>query len=276
MKLILSAGTLYTLPMPRVFEMARETGFDGMEVIVNQDFQYGRNAELLKELTSIMPVYSLHAPFMILDNWGNKIDQLRKTADLALETGIPLVTFHPPSWLALEWKFMKFLQSIDDFQEQVGQNRVTITIENMPCTGPFKMNTYLINQTQGMIEFMQRHNLFLTFDTAHMGASKANFLIDFHHFYDSGMMRHIHFSDYANGREHLLPGHGYLPLTRFLNHLRETDYDHSLTLELSPHEFPDDEEMILATLSEIHDYLCQETRRDIPGGRGEVVPLQQA
>lgn len=262
MKLILSAGSLYTLPMQRVFEMARETGFDGMEVIVNQDFQYGRVSTMLKELSKILPIHSLHAPFLILDNWGNKIDQLRKSADLAINTGIPLITFHPPSWVALEWKFLKFLRSIDDFQEEIGQNQVTITIENMPCTGPLKMNTYMLNQTQSMIEFMQKHNLFLTFDTAHMGASKANFLVDFHQFYDSGMMRHIHFSDYANGREHLLPGHGALPLTRFLNHLRETKYDQTLTLELSPHEFPKDEEMIIATLAEIHEYLCQETKRD--------------
>ena len=276
MKLILSAGSLYTLPMQRVFEMARDTGFDGMEVIVNQDFQYGRISVMLKELAKILPIYSLHAPFLVLDNWGNKIDQLKKTADLAIAADIPLITFHPPSWVALEWKFMKFLRSIDDFQEEIGQNQVTITIENMPCTGPLKMNTYLVNQTESMIDFMQRHNLFLTFDTAHMGASKANFLVDFHQFYDSGMMRHIHFSDYANGREHLLPGHGHLPLTRFLNHLRETDYDQTLTLELSPHEFPKEEEMIIATLMEIHAYLCQETRREESKPRGKVLALHSA
>jgi sugar phosphate isomerase/epimerase len=38
MKLILSAGSLYTLPPTQVFEMARDVGFDGMEVIVNHDF----------------------------------------------------------------------------------------------------------------------------------------------------------------------------------------------------------------------------------------------
>lgn len=276
MKLILSAGSLYTLPMHRVFEMARETGFDGMEVIINQDFQYGQNAAILNELKQIMPISSLHAPFLVLDNWGNKIDQLRKTADLAMEAEIPLITFHPPSWAALEWKFSRYLRSIDDFQEEIGQGQVVITIENMPCTGPLKMNTYMMNHTESMIEFMQRHNLFLTFDTAHMGTSKANFLVDFHHFYDSGMMRHIHFSDYANGKEHLLPGHGALPLTRFLNHLRETDYDQTLTLELSPHEFPSDEGLIIETLAEIHNYLCQETRKPEPAPPARVIQFNQA
>jgi sugar phosphate isomerase/epimerase len=115
-----------------------------------------------------------------------------------------------------------------------------------------------------MIDFLQRHNLFLTFDTAHMGTSKANFLQDFHLFYESGMMRNIHFSDYGYGKEHLLPGHGILPLTRFLNHLRETDYNEALVLELSPQEFPQEEELIRESLAEIFTYLCQETRHRVP------------
>ena len=77
-------------------------------------------------------------------------------------------------------------------------------------------------------------------------------------------MRNIHFSDYGYGREHLLPGHGILPLTRFLNHLRETRYDATLVLELSPHEFPEDLDRIRAAMAEIFAYLCAETRHPAP------------
>jgi sugar phosphate isomerase/epimerase len=88
----------------------------------------------------------------------------------------------------------------------------------------------------------------------------TNFINDFYTYYASGRMRNIHFSDYANGEEHLMPGHGGLPLTRFLNHLRETDYDHSLVMELSPYEFPEGNEAIRDTLAEVYRYLCLETR----------------
>jgi len=260
MKLVLSAGSLYTLPMEKAFEIARDTGFDGMEVIINYDFQYQDNAALIRDLHAILPVRSLHAPFLEIDGWGNKIDQLLRTAALAIDTGIPLINFHPPAWMALELKFWRWFNSVRDFQAEVGQNQVVITIENMPCTGTYKVNPYLLGQTGKMISFMQERNLYLTFDTAHMGSSKANFLHDFHLFYDTQRMRNIHFSDYGYGREHLLPGHGVLPLTRFLNHLRETDYDSTLTLELSPHEFPEHEEGIRETMAEIFAYLCRETR----------------
>jgi sugar phosphate isomerase/epimerase len=111
-----------------------------------------------------------------------------------------------------------------------------------------------------MLDFARERNLYLTFDTAHMGTFNRNFLTDFHEFYDSGRIRNVHFSDYGYGREHLLPGHGVLPLTRFLNHLRETGYDGTITLELCPSEFPKERDLIRASLIEIYNYLCLETK----------------
>jgi len=260
MKLVLSSGSLYTLPLEKVFEIAKDTGFDGMEVIISYNFQYLDEAALIRDLQQILPVCSLHAPFFELDGWGNKIDQLKRTVKLARETGIPLINFHPPAWMGFEFRFWRWFKKILDYQTEIGHNEVIITVENMPCTGDFKVNPHFLGQTAAMIDFLKEHNLYLTFDTAHMGSSKANFLNDFHLFYNSGMMRNIHFSDYGYGREHLLPGHGVLPLTRFLNHLRETSYDQALTLELSPHEFPTEEERIRESMMEIFEYLCLETR----------------
>jgi sugar phosphate isomerase/epimerase len=94
-----------------------------------------------------------------------------------------------------------------------------------------------------------------------MGSGKANFINDFYLYYSSGRVRNIHFSDYGHGRQHLIPGRGILPLTRFLNHLRTIGYDETLTLELSPGEFPKDERIIVESLKEILQYLRQETAR---------------
>jgi len=266
MKLILSAGSLYTLPATQVFEMARDVGFDGMEIIINHDFAGSHYLGYMQELQSILPILSIHAPFFEIDGWGNKADQLKRTADLALKAGVPLINFHPPNWLFFEFKFWRWLKKIQDFQAEIGQNEVLITIENMPCLPKFKVNPYMLTRIENMVRFMEDRNLYLTFDTAHCGSMHTDFLSDFHQFYESGRMRNIHFSDYGNGLEHLFPGHGALPLTRFLNHLRETDYDYALVLELAPHEFPDEPELIKATLAELYAYLCQETRHSLSRG----------
>jgi sugar phosphate isomerase/epimerase len=182
---------------------------------------------------------------------------------LAADRNIPLVNFHPPSWMGGEVGFWRWLYSIHDFQKEVGRSgQVSVTIENMPWVGRFKINPNILSNTQHMIDFIQEHNLFLTFDCTHMGSGKANFINDFYLFYESGRIRNIHFSDYGHGREHLLPGHGILPLTRFLNHLRSTDYQSTVTLELDPAEFPKTEAHILESLREILAFLRKETGKD--------------
>ena len=256
----MSTGTLFTMPLLRCAALALEAGFDGLELIINQEFQRANPVRITREIQSILPIHSIHAPFMPLDGWGSPIESLRLSVKLAAECGIPLVNFHPPSWMGGEIAFWRWLYSIHDFQKEIGlDGEVAITIENMPWVGRFKINPNILSSTSRMIEFIRDHNLYLTFDCTHMGSGKANFINDFYMFYDSGRIRNIHFSDYGHDREHLLPGHGILPLTRFLNHLRNTDYERTITLELNPAEFPKSESLILEGLRDVLAYLRKET-----------------
>ena len=262
MKITLSSGTLHTFPLPKVFEIARELNFDGVELIINQEFQRVNSALLIEELQQQIPILSIHAPFMPLDGWGSLEESLRRSVALADMRGIPLVNFHPPSWMGFEIGFWRWLYKIHDFQKEIGTENVIVTLENMPWVGKFKINPHIFSDTRQLIDFIQERNLFMTFDCTHMGSGKANFINDFYLIYNSGRIRNIHFSDYGHGREHLIPGHGMLPLTRFLNHLRNTEYSDTVTLELSPHEFSKDERIMKASLGEILAYLRRETSKE--------------
>lgn len=250
------------MPIRKAFAVASELGFDGVELIINQDFQRINSRKLIEELQQECRILSIHAPFMPLDGWGSPIDALKLCVKLADETGIPLVNFHPPSWMGFEIGFWRWLYKIRDFQKEIGTENVIVTIENMPWVGKFKINPHILSVTGQMIDFIKEHNLYMTFDCTHMGSGKANFINDFYLAYNSGRIRNIHFSDYGHGREHLIPGHGMLPLTRFLNHLRNTDYSDTVTLELSPHELSRDEEIMKASLKEILAYLRKETSKE--------------
>ena len=264
MRISISAETLFIFPLEKVFDIAAEVGFDGVELVINQEFQRVNCRRLIQRLAETHPVLSIHAPFMPLDGWGGPSDALKRCVELAAECGIGLVNFHPPSWLGFEVGYWRWLYRIQDFQREIGGDRVTVTLENMPWTGKYRINGYILSETRKMIEFLAQKNLFLTFDCTHMGSGRANFINDFYLFYNSGRIRNIHFSDFGHGRQHLLPGHGILPLTRFLNHLRNTDYDQTLTLELSPHEFPKGEQIIIQSLKEILSYLRSETAKTTP------------
>ena len=261
MQISVSTGTLYTFPLRTAFTMAAAAGFDGVELIINQDFQKVNCRQVIREMSKILPILSIHAPFMPLDGWGTPMDSLNRCVELAADADVPLVNFHPPSWMGFEIGFLRWFYKIFDFQKEVGQGRVTVTLENMPWEGKFKINQYILSQTDKMIHFLTERNLLLTFDCTHMGSGKMNFINDFYMFYNTGRIRNVHFSDYGHGREHLIPGRGVLPLTRFLNHLRNTEYNETVTLELSPHEFPCDEQIIVDSLREILQYLRRETEK---------------
>ncbi|MBK5274732.1 MAG: sugar phosphate isomerase/epimerase [Desulfuromonadales bacterium] len=263
MLISLSSGSLFTLPLKKVCELAAEAGYDGIELIINQDFQKTNPSKLIASLQDITTIHSIHSPFMLLDGWGDPMDSLRICIELAAERGVPLVNFHPPSWMGCEFVFWRWLYSVRDFQKELGRDgQVAVTIENMPWVGKYKINPHILANTQHMIDFIHEHNLYMTFDCTHMGSGKANFINDFFMFYESGRIRNIHFSDYGHGREHLLPGHGILPLTRFLNHLRNTEYQSTVTLELSPSEFPKGEELILESLKELLAFLRKATGQE--------------
>jgi sugar phosphate isomerase/epimerase len=260
MLISLSTGSLFILPLPRVFELSVEAGFDGVELIINQDFQKINPVKLISSLQKTATIHSIHAPFMPLDGWGGPVDTLKRCVALAAECGIPLVNFHPPSWMGFEVGFWRWFYSIRDFQQELGMDgRVIITLENMPWVGKMKINPHILSDTGKLIAFITEHNLAMTFDCTHMGSGKPNFIKDFYLCYETGRIKNIHFSDYGYGREHLLPGHGILPLTRFLNHLRNTDYQDTVTLELDPREFPKGEQFILESLREVLAYLRKET-----------------
>lgn len=260
MLISLSTGCLFRHPFQKVFELATESGFDGVELIINQSFVGVNPAKLVRSLQEIATIHSIHAPFMVMDGWGGPMDSLKESVKIAAECGIPLVNFHPASWMGLEIGFWRSLYKVRDFQKEIGMDgKVMITLENMPWVGEYKINPYILSKPERMIEFITEHNLFMTFDCTHMGSGKTSFINDFFLFYESGRIRNIHFSDYGHGREHLLPGHGILPLTRFLNHLRSTEYERTITLELDPNEFPKDEQSILESLKELLGFLRKET-----------------
>jgi len=277
MILSLSTGCLFTLPFQRIFELSAESGFDGVELIINRNFERVDAAKLVRSLQGITTIHSIHSPFMDVDGWGGKMDSIKLSVTLAAECGIPLVNFHPPSWMGLEIAFWRWLYSIRDFQKEIGMDsNVTVTLENMPWTGKWKINPNILSNTQRLVDFIQDHNLYMTFDCTHMGSGKTNFINDFFLCYNSGRIRNIHFSDYGHDREHLLPGHGILPLTRFLNHLRSTEYQSTVTLELDPNELPKGEINLLESLKEIVAFLRRETSPQADSSREYMQETIQA
>jgi len=88
-----------------------------------------------------------------------------------------------------------------------------------------------------------------------MGTRRIDFIEEFLLFYRSGRVKNIHFSDYRPFHEHLYPGKGHLPLTRFLHLLGRIGYGEFLTVEITPQELPEDREKQLEALQSLLEYI---------------------
>lgn len=252
MRILLSSGSLHTLPLEEAFRIASETGYDGMEVIISEAFVGDEGYSLLRNLKEIAPIYVLHAPFDPIPGWGNRISTLIKTIELARRVSVPMVNFHPPRWLDLEIKFWRWMYGVRDYQRELGGGKVAIAMENMPYRGRLlRFNPNILRKTREVIRFIEKRNLYFTFDCAHMGTATMHFIRNFLKLYKTKRVKNIHFSDYQNQNEHLLPGRGILPLAGLLGHLQESGYDEMITLEIIPQELPENEEDVKKTLREV-------------------------
>ncbi len=259
MKILLSTGTLYRKSPWVVAEIARRAGFDGIELILGYGFQ---NISGEKEIEAILKqgtIGGIHAPFYHLRGWGNMFESLLKTIDLAEKYRIPLVTFHPPRWLYLEFGFFQHLKQIPDFQKRFGNRFLSIAIENMPVShGFFKIGTYFLSSPDTLIRFAEDHNLYLTVDLSHLGTRKKNFMKNLQKMIATNRVKNVHFSDYKEGREHLFPGKGTLPLTRVLETLKQTHYNGYITLETFPKEIEGDFREMTDRLSNALEFIKSE------------------
>ncbi len=253
---VLSAGCLYTMELEEIFEIASECGYDGVELIINFIFEEGNPHKIIEKLLPLCPILSIHAPFFKLHGWGHGGTSLIRCIELARDFEIPLVNFHPPLWFPPEFTFWRWFLKTEDFQTLVSDSKVIVTLENMPYVGNrVRFNPNILKESGEMLKFIEKHNLFMTFDTTHMGSHNPNFLGEFQRLLVSGRVKNIHFSDYGHGQEHLFPGRGTLPLTRFLDMLKGRNYEGAVTLELTPTELPQKRDMIVEILSEVNEYL---------------------
>jgi sugar phosphate isomerase/epimerase len=245
----LSSGSLYNYGLARVFALAREAGFDGLEVLVDLRWDT-RQIGYLQELSATyrLPILSLHAPFQahssLIAGWDNDpVEQLKATVRLAEALAVRLVVAHPPqrwhSWrgagrlglslpvplLGLDGYGRWLVEELTAFQETTP---VTVAVENMPLyhLGPLSLKLYHLMEAEDLAQFAH-----LTFDTTHWGTWHVDVLEMYRRF--SGQIAHVHLSNY-DGQEHRLPGRGVLPLGELLRELAGDGYSGVVVVEVQP------------------------------------------
>lgn len=248
----LSTGSLYSYSIERVFALAREAGFDGIEVIVDQRWET-RQADYLCSLSSahVLPILSIHSPFVLgIDGWENDpVQSVQRSMELAHGVGAHLVVAHLPfrwHWLAVSGTLLSsrhvfplpwpWGQAYDRWLLQTTDTAsplddVRIAVENMPTRRllGLRWNPYRFNHPEEMQRFSA-----LVLDTTHLATWGLNILAAYE--YLRPRIAHLHLSDY-DGREHRLPGQGRLPLAELLRRMSADGYRGIVVVEACPQAF---------------------------------------
>lgn len=237
MRFAFSTGSLYTYGLDRVFALAAEAGFDGLEVLIDPRFDTRQPAYLRRLMERYnLPILSVHAPFRPrrLTAWPrNQPESIAATAEIARAVGAKVVIVHLPYWR--ERGYLRWLRGQLGAWQQAHSDLV-IAVENMPLKWvrwwPFApLEMWLMNQLEEWEAFPH-----LNLDTTHLGTKGLDPLAVYERVRERVV--HVHLSNARReGRrvqEHCRLEDGFLPLGELIARLAQDGYDGVAAVELHP------------------------------------------
>lgn len=286
----LSTGSLHSYGLARVFELAAQVGFEGIEVIIDHRLDC-RDPAYLRRLSAAcrLPIVALHSPFLAdVPGWpADQLERLRRSVALAQDLGVPVVVTHlpyhlygvflqgfglPPGrfFLPFPWPRREaYYRALAEGQlaDMEAESGVIVAVENMPRRQflGWTLPLYWYNRVEELARF--RH---LTLDTTHLGT----WGLDPVQVYERlrGRVRHVHLSNY-DGREHRPPPQGSLRLDALLRALSRDGYRGAVSVECGPEAFEaEDEGRCRVALARTLDYCRQHYLPGdggLPGAEGE-------
>lgn len=253
MRFILSTGSLFTYSVDRVFALAAEAGFDGIEVLVDHRWD-SRQSDYLRQLmaTHQLAVPALHSPFSRnCSGWGEtEQGAIARTTELAAELGSQVVIHHLPTRFGHAFlqtskgnrllpnpfdssprKYADWIKR--DYAAFQAETEVLLCIENLPAQKAFgqRVNPAHWNaHSRATLDDITRFPN-ITLDTTHLGTWGLDPLEAYERW--GQRVKHVHLSNY-NGDEHQRPENGILRLDTLLSRMAADGYAYSISLELHP------------------------------------------
>lgn len=230
-----STSSFFPLNVEDSFRLAKESGADGIEVMVTNDPHTfdARGLEFLAKRFD-MPILSIHAPVLVLTQGVFGYDpagRLTKSAELAVQVGADTVVVHPPFRWQLSYSRV-FAQHVNDVAQRF---KVRVAVENM-----FGWNSSWLNFEAYAPGWNPGHldvpDLTLDFSHAAMQDISARELAD----QWGERLSHIHLCDGTSPKEnfhlfdeHLLPGQGTQPVADTLVDLGRAGFSGHVIAEVS-------------------------------------------
>ncbi|MGH3880849.1 MAG: sugar phosphate isomerase/epimerase family protein [Actinophytocola sp.] len=226
----LSTASVWPQTATAGFELSRELGYDGVEVMVWADPISQDPAALRRRSRQLgVPVLAVHAPCLLITQriWSPRPEErLRRSVQAAQDLDAPTVVIHPP----FRWQ-RRYAESFADLVATLAEESgVTIAVENMFPVRRFGS------------EMSAFHPSIDPTDVGH-----ANYTLDLSHTAAAGVdamtlakrmgsaLTHLHLADGSGAPrdEHLIPGRGGQPCAEVCEWLTTTGFTGQVIVEVN-------------------------------------------
>lgn len=215
--LVLSSGSLYKYGLNRIFEFAKETGYDAVEVVMNNVLDT-RDVDYLRSLTAHfgLPIAALVTP------QNNTPKKMAQALEISAAVECPRLVVRSP--LFTEARLAHWFRT--QLPRIQSETAIELCVENPKAGSNYLLPLYAIRS----IEDLRRY-AHISLDTSHLVSHRLLLL----HVYKliNKRVSYIHLSNNFQGQEHWRLEEGDLPLQSFLTYLRKTDYDRPISIKYS-------------------------------------------
>lgn len=227
---VLSTSSVFPESTASAFALARQLGYDGIELMVGTD-PASADVDQVAQLSAYheVPVLAVHAPTLLLTQrtWGtDPWEKLERSAAAARTLGASVVVVHPP----FRWQ-RDYAQNFTSGVRRLAQSRgIRIAVENMyPWRGPGGGELRAYAPSWDCAQLDCDH---LTLDLSHAATARLSSLDLVHDWGER--LAHVHLTDgtHSSADEHLLPGDGDQEPARVLAELVNTGYHGQIVLEV--------------------------------------------
>jgi sugar phosphate isomerase/epimerase len=228
--LALSTASVYPESVRAGFELARELGYDGVELMVWSD-RVSQDVGAVARLAdaSGVPVVAVHAPCLAVTQrvWtADPVERLRRSVTAAGDLGAYTVVIHPP----FRWQRRYSAVFADELRRAEEHSGVAVAVENMfPVT---RGGVRGVPYSPGFDPTVDGHRHY-TLDLSHTAASGSDPLAMLDRM-GSGLA-HVHLADGSGSArdEHLVPGRGTQPCAQVCQRLVADGFAGAVVAEVS-------------------------------------------
>jgi len=218
--LAITTDSLAGYSLDRTFEITKEVGLSGIEVVIRHGEFDTQNPEYLKKLSERykLPIIAVSAPIEMNSVKANRV------IDLAEKVGVSMITLTPPDIFDFDYK--KWLRNEAPALRR--KKKLKIALVNPPVKmilGIFPK--YAFNDVYDLREFED-----IVFDTSN-ALGRTESLLEIYSILKTKIC-HIHLSNTKHEQDHTLLVNGNVPLESFLARLARDKYKNAIVLKFNP------------------------------------------